>query len=88
MTPAGPAFTAAAHRSAAAAWRLSDSAAQRRFAPVLDTWAANAQLRADGAPEQKDLFESPQPFGFQHPRPQPVLDGQAARVLASSERPE
>lgn len=51
-----PAFTAAAHRHAAEVFRGSASAAQRRFAPVLDTWAANAQRRAD-EPEQKDLFE-------------------------------
>lgn len=52
MTPA--AFTAAAHRSAAAAWRQSDSAAQRAFAPVLETWAANAERRAQS--DQPDLF--------------------------------
>lgn len=53
----GPAFTAAAHRHAAEVFRGSASAAQRRFAATLDTWAANAQRRADGAPEQKDLFD-------------------------------
>lgn len=57
MTPSGPAFTAAAHRHAAEVFRGSASAAQRRFAPTLDQWAANAQRRADGAPEQKDLFD-------------------------------
>lgn len=51
-----PSFTAAAHRFAAEAWRQSDSAAQRAFAPVLDTWAANAQARADAPAGQRDLF--------------------------------
>lgn len=48
---------AGAHRFGAEVFRGSASAAQRRFAAVLDTWAANAQRRADGAPEQKDLFD-------------------------------
>lgn len=63
MTPAR--FTAAAHRSAAEVFRLSGSPAQRRFAPVLDTWAANASRRADEAEAlgQPDLFPSIAPAG-------------------------
>ena len=52
MTPAS--FTAAAHLSAAKAWRESDSEPHRAFAPVLETWAANALSRAPAG--QPDLF--------------------------------
>ena len=47
-------FTAAAHRFAAQAWAASDSEPHRRSAPVLETWAANAERRA--RPDQPDLF--------------------------------
>lgn len=47
-------FTAAAHRFAAQAWAASDSEPHRRFAPVIETWAANAERRA--MPDQPDLF--------------------------------
>lgn len=52
MTPAS--FTAAAHRSAARQWAVSDSEPHRNFAPTLERWAANAERRA--LPEQTDLF--------------------------------
>lgn len=57
-TPAEIALnTAGACRFAAAVWRESDSAAQRAFAPVLDTWAGNAMARAAAAEDpQPDLF--------------------------------
>lgn len=48
-------FTAAAHRYAAEVFRDSPFEAQRRFAPVLDQWAANAGRRA--MPDQPDLFQ-------------------------------
>jgi hypothetical protein len=47
-------FSAAAHRYAAEAFRNSPFEAQRRFAPTLETWAQNAERRAE--PEQPDLF--------------------------------
>lgn len=48
-------FVAGAHRYAAEVFRNSPFAAQRRFAPVLNQWAANAERRA--MPEQTDLFQ-------------------------------
>lgn len=54
MTP-DPHFTAGACRYAALAFAASESEAQRRFAPVLDQWAANAERRA--MPDQPDLFQ-------------------------------
>lgn len=53
MTP-DPHFTAGAIRFAALAFAASESEAQRRFAPTLETWTLNAERRA--APEQGDLF--------------------------------
>lgn len=52
MTPAS--FTAAAHLSAAKAWRESDSEPHRNFADQLETWAANALSRAPAV--QGELF--------------------------------
>lgn len=51
-------FTASAHAYAAEVFRGSPHASQRAFAPVLDTWAANALARADQAQhdQQQDLF--------------------------------
>lgn len=50
--------TAGACRFAAMVWAGSDSAPQRAFVPVLDTWAVNAERRAVEAArdEQPDLF--------------------------------
>ena len=45
----------AVYATAAEQFRASDSAAQRAFAPTLDTWAANALRRRDG---QFDLFST------------------------------
>lgn len=47
-------FTAGACRYAAEAFRHSPHEAQRKFAPTLEIWAANAERRAE--PEQGDLF--------------------------------
>jgi hypothetical protein len=47
-------FAAGAYRYAAEAFRHSPHEAQRKFAPTLDTWAANAERRAE--PDQGDLF--------------------------------
>ncbi len=51
-------FTAGACRFAADAWRESGSEPQRAFAATLDTWAANAERRAQAAERdiQPDLF--------------------------------
>lgn len=52
------AHAAGAHAYAAEVFRGSPHAGQRAFAPVLDTWAANALARADQAQhdQQQDLF--------------------------------
>ena len=58
MTPAeSAAFSAKAHRYAAEVFRNSPHEAQRNFAPVIDTWADNAEARSRLGPEQADLFE-------------------------------
>ena len=59
QTPADTArFTASAHAYAAEVFRHSPHEAQRKFAPVLDQWAAAANARADALSgrEQRDLF--------------------------------
>lgn len=55
MTPAAHTFTATVHRREAEARRLT----QPDFAAVLDTWAINADRRAEDARrgEQQELFE-------------------------------
>lgn len=53
---ASSAFTAGACRYAADAFRASQSAAQRAFAPTLDAWASNAVRRGEALPDQPDLF--------------------------------
>ena len=54
MTP-DPHFTAGAIRFAALMWAEHGADPQRRFAPTLDQWAANAERRA--MPDQPDLFQ-------------------------------
>jgi len=58
VTPASYRFAAAAHRREAAIRRESPLVFQRDFAGVLDTWADDAERRADAieATLQPDLF--------------------------------
>jgi len=58
LTAASLRFIAGAHRHAAMVFRESDNPCRRRFAAVLDGWAADADAEADAldAARQPDLF--------------------------------
>ena len=58
LTAASPRFIAGAHRHAAMVFSESDNPCRRRFAVVLEGWAADADARAAAleAAVQPDLF--------------------------------